>query len=176
MGQLVLLGLRAEAQFVDVVDDLAQIVAALDLVFDFAEDFADFVLDSVRAAGLLLEAVKIGKELATDEVAEVITGLGFVVVHGWIFRSANREIGVPGGLGRGPFLPAVGLVEEKGVLFAVEGGFIGFVLLQCVEVFQEEEPGGLLGVVQLGGAAGLLAEDIVNVLEGLFKHGRRDYS
>ncbi len=120
--------------------------------------------------------MKIGKELATDEVAEVITGLGFVVVHGWIFRSANREIGVPGGFGGGPFVPAVGLVEEESVLFAVEGGFIGFVLLERVEVFQEEEPGGLLGVVQLGGAAGLLAEDIVNVLEGLFKHGRRDYS
>ena len=41
MGQFVLLGLRAEAQLVDVVDDLAQVVAALDLVFDFAENFAD---------------------------------------------------------------------------------------------------------------------------------------
>ena len=32
------------------------------------------------------------------------------------------------------------------------------------------------GVVQLCGAAGLFSEDVVNVLEGLFKHGRRDYS
>src|SRR6266702_3575930 len=99
LRQLMFLGLRAEAELVNVVDDVAQVVAALDLVFDFAEDFANFVLVSVRAAGLLLVAVKIGKELATDEVAEVITGLGFVVVHGWIFRSANREIGVPGGFG-----------------------------------------------------------------------------
>ena len=63
MGQLVLLGLRAEAQFVDVVDDLAQVVAALNLVFDLAEDFADLVFDGVRPGGLLLEAVQVGKEL-----------------------------------------------------------------------------------------------------------------
>ena len=62
--QLVLLGLRAEAQLVDVVDDLAQVVAALDLVFDLAEDFADLVFDGVRPAGLLLEAVQVGEELA----------------------------------------------------------------------------------------------------------------
>ena len=114
------LGLRAEAELVNVVDDVAQVVAALDLVFDFAEDFADFVFDSIRAAGSLLEAVKIGKELAINEIGEVVAGLDFVVVHGRTFRSANREIGVPGGLGCGPFVPAVGLVQEEGVLLAVE--------------------------------------------------------
>ena len=72
MAQLVLLGLRAEAQLVNLVDDLAQVVAALDLVLDFAEDLADFVFHGVRPAGLLLEAVQIGKQLAVDEVAQVI--------------------------------------------------------------------------------------------------------
>jgi hypothetical protein len=57
----VLLGLRAEAQLVNVVDDLAQVVAALDLVLDLAEDFADLVFDGVRPGGLLLEAVQVGK-------------------------------------------------------------------------------------------------------------------
>jgi hypothetical protein len=33
----VLLGLRAEAQLVDVVDDLAQVVAAADVVLDLAK-------------------------------------------------------------------------------------------------------------------------------------------
>ncbi len=68
MGQLVFFGLRAETQFVDVIDDFAEVVAALDLVFDFAEDFADFVFDSVRATGLLLEALQIGKEFVVDEI------------------------------------------------------------------------------------------------------------
>ena len=42
-------------------------------------------------------------------------------------------------------------------------GFVGLVLLQPVEVFQEEQPGGLLGVVELGGAAGFFPEDVVDV-------------
>ena len=50
------------------------------------------------------------------------------------------------------------------------GGFGGLVVLQGVELFQEEQPGGLLGVVQLAGAAGVFPEDVVDVFEGLFKH------
>jgi hypothetical protein len=69
--ELVLLGLRTEAQFVDVVDDLAQVVAALDLVLDLAEDFPDLVLDGIRPAGLLLETMQIRKQLESDEVAEI---------------------------------------------------------------------------------------------------------
>ena len=63
-GEFVLFDLRAEAQFVDVVDDVAQGVAAADLVLDLAEDLADLVLDGVRPARALLEAVQIGEELA----------------------------------------------------------------------------------------------------------------
>ena len=154
-----LLGLGAEAQVVDVVDDLAHVVAALDLVLDLAEDLADLVLDRVRPAGLLLEAVQVGEELLVDEVAQVVAGQGLVVV----------ELAVLA-LGRGPGLPAVGLVEDVGVLLALQRGLVGAVLLQPVEVLQEEQPGRLLGVVELGGAAGLFPEDVVDVLEGLFKH------
>ena len=48
VGQFVLLGLGAETQFVDMVDDFAQVVAALDLVLDLPEDLPDFVFDGVR--------------------------------------------------------------------------------------------------------------------------------
>ena len=61
MGQLVLLGLRTEAQFVDVVDDLAQVVAAGNLVLDLPEYLPDLVFDGVRPACLLLEAVEVGE-------------------------------------------------------------------------------------------------------------------
>ena len=157
--QLVLLGLRAEAQLVDVVDDLAQVVAALDLVLDLAEDLADLVFDGVRPAGLLLEAVQVGKELLIDEIAEVVAGQGLVVV----------ELAVLA-LRRGPALPAVGLVEDVGVLLALQRGLGRLVLLQPVEVLQEQQPRRLLGVVELGRAAGLFPENVVDVLEGLFKH------
>jgi hypothetical protein len=51
----------------------------------------------------------------------------------------------------------------------VEGGFVGTIVFEAVEIFEEEEPGGLFGVVELGGAAGLFAEDVVDVFEGLFE-------
>ena len=76
-----LLGLRAEAQFVDVVDDLAQVVAALNLVLDLAEDLADLVFDGVRPAGSLRKPVQVGKELAVDKVAEVVAGQRLVVIE-----------------------------------------------------------------------------------------------
>ena len=142
-----LFGLRAEAQFVDVVDDLAQVVAAVNLVLDLAEDFADLVFDGVRPGGLLLEAVQVGKELLIDEIAQVVAGHGLVVVDLAVLA-----------LGRGPGFPAVGLVEDEGVFLAFQRGLVGLVLLQAVEVFQEQEPGGLLGVVEFGGATGLLPE------------------
>jgi hypothetical protein len=103
--QFVLFYLRAESQLVDVVDDLAQVVAALDLVLDFTENLTDFVFDSVRPAGLLLEVVKIRKELDVHEVAKVIAGLCLVVIKLPVFAP-----------GRGPFLPTIGLVEDEGVL------------------------------------------------------------
>jgi SAM-dependent MidA family methyltransferase len=43
-------------------------------------------------------------------------------------------------------------------------------LFEVVEVFEEEKPGGLLRLIELGSAAGLLAQDIVDVLECLFEH------
>ncbi len=69
VGQLVLLRLGAEAQLVDMVNDVTEVVAALDLVFDLAEDLPDLVFDGVGAAGLLREAVEVGEELLIDEVA-----------------------------------------------------------------------------------------------------------
>ena len=94
-----------------------------------------------------------------DEAAEVVAGVGGVAVDLAIFA-----------FGGGPDVPAVGFFEDEGVLFAFEGGFVGAVLFEAVEVFEEEEPGGLLGVVELGGAARLFPENVVDILEGLLKH------
>jgi hypothetical protein len=69
-----LLGLGAEPQFVDVVDDLAEVVAALNLVLDLAEYLSDFVFDGVGAGRFLLEFVQVGKELCVHKVAEIVTG------------------------------------------------------------------------------------------------------
>jgi hypothetical protein len=159
VGEFVLFGLRAEVQLVDMVDDFAQVVAALNLVFDLAEDFADFVFDGIGTGGALLEAVEVGEELGVDEIAEVVSGERFVVVElaGLVF-------------GRRPGFPAIGFFEKEGVFLSVEFGFGATVLLEAVEILEEQEPGGLLGVVEFGGAAGFLAEDVIDVSEGLFEH------
>ena len=110
--QFVLLGLRAETQFVDMVDDLAQVVAALNLVLDLAEDFADLVFDGVRPGGLLLEAVEIGEELLIDEIAKIVAGQSGVVIELAVLT-----------LGCGPGFPAIGFVEDVGVFLALKFGF-----------------------------------------------------
>jgi hypothetical protein len=74
MREFVFLGLRAEAQFVNVVEDFAQVVAALNLVLDLAENLSDFVFERVRAGCFLLELLQVGKELGVYEVAEVVAG------------------------------------------------------------------------------------------------------
>jgi len=77
----VLFGLGGEAEPVDVVDDFAEVVAALDAVLDLAENFPDLVFDGVRAGSLGLEAVQVGEELAVDEGDQVVAGEGDVVVN-----------------------------------------------------------------------------------------------
>jgi hypothetical protein len=64
-----LLCLRPEPQFVDMVDDFTKVVAAGDLVVDLAEDLTYFVFNRVRPAGLLFESMQVGKELLVDKVA-----------------------------------------------------------------------------------------------------------
>ena len=160
MRKLMLLVLGTELQFVDMVDDLPQVVARLNLVLDFAENFTDLVFDRIRSRRLLLEAVQVGDQLVVDEVPEVITGLRLVVVDLAIFVLRRR-----------PHIPAVLLLEDVLVFFPLHRGFVGFVLLQAVEILQEQQPGSLLDVVQFGRATGLFPEHIVDILECLFKHG-----
>jgi hypothetical protein len=107
--------------------------------------------------------VQVGEQLAVDEGDEVVAGQSGVVV----------DLAVHA-LRRGPRFPAVGFIEDVGVFLAVEGGFGGLVVLQGVEVFQEQEPGGLLGVIQFAGATGVFPEHVVDIFEGLFEHWSRN--
>jgi hypothetical protein len=109
MGEFVLLLLRAEAQLIDMVDDLAQVVAALDLVFDLAKDLADLVLDGVRPAGLLLETMQVWKELEIDELGEIRACLGNVVIKLSILT-----------LGCGPVFPPVRFIEDEAVALPLQ--------------------------------------------------------
>ena len=57
------------------VDDLPQVVAALDAVFDLAEDLANLVFDGVRPAGFLLEPVQVREQFPVDEGEQVVAGI-----------------------------------------------------------------------------------------------------
>jgi hypothetical protein len=73
-------------------------------------------------------------------------------------------------LWRGPAFPSVRLVEDVIVLLAFERGFGALVPLKIVEVFQEQQPGRLLGVIELSGTAGFLSKDVVDIFERLLEH------
>ena len=77
--------------------------------------------------------------------------------------------GTGGILGSSPGGPAILGVENGGVGLVLEGGFHGTGFFEIVQVLQEEQPGGLLDIIQFGGTSGLFPEDIVYILKGLFE-------
>ncbi len=104
--------------------------------------------------------MQIGVEFSVDVVDQVVAGEGGIVVKitVWGFR-------------RGPGRPAVVVINDEAVGLAEQFGLHRPLLLQIIQIFQEQHPGGLLSVVQLRGAARLFPEYIVDILEGLFEHG-----
>jgi hypothetical protein len=70
--EFVLLFLGAKPQLVDVLQGIPQAVATLKLVLDLAKNLANLVFDGVGAAGPLLEALQVGKQLAVDVVDQVV--------------------------------------------------------------------------------------------------------
>ena len=104
--------------------------------------------------------MQVGEELLAYEVAEVVAGKGGVMVEFAILI-----------LGCGPGFPTIEFVEDVGVLLSLQLGFVGSVLFESFEVLQEEEPGGLLRVVQLSSAASFFEETVVNIFERLLELG-----
>ena len=44
-------------------------------------------------------------------------------------------------------------------------------LLKIIQVLQEQQPGGLLGIVKLGCATGFFPKNVINISKSLFEHG-----
>ncbi len=141
------------------VNDLSQVVTALNAVRDLAEDLPDLVLDRVRPAGLLLERLQVREQPVSHEFCEIIADHGDVVVNLAILPLRCR-----------PCFPAVRLVEDVRVLSAFQFRFCGLVSFQSVQILQEQQPGRFFGVVQFTGTSGFLAKNVVDVFEGLFEH------
>jgi hypothetical protein len=108
-----------------------------------------------------LFSCSLGEQHVVHEFPQVVAGFRLVVVDLAVFAL----------VGYGPAFPSMVLVQDVAVFLSLKRGFVGLVLLQAVKVFQEQQLGSLLGVVELGGAAGLFREDIVDVFEGLLERG-----
>ena len=70
--------------------------------------------------------------------------------------SGRKRVAVlaPANAGRSPRFPAIGLFDDVGIFFAVQRGFGGFVLFESGQIFQEQQPRGLFGVIEFRGAKG----------------------
>ncbi len=160
MGKLVLFLLGTEAELIHQIQCIPQGIAALEFIADLGKDLPDLVLNGVRGSSPLAEAPEGGEEDTIDKVNQVIPGQGRI----WI--------SCPVSLFRGrPLRPAVLLLNDKTVFPSLQFARQGPFLLQVIQVFEKEEPGGLLGIVQLRGAAALFPEYIIDIFKGLFKHG-----
>jgi hypothetical protein len=56
------------------------------------------------------------------------------------------------------------------VLLALKFGLLLVGLLEIIEIFEEQDPGSLFGVIKFCSAAGLFPQDVIDILEGLFEH------
>lgn len=65
------------------------------------------------------------------------------------------------------------LVEDRRVLPPFQLGDVCPFCLKVIEILQEEDPGGLLDIVQLGRCPLFGAEGLIDVVEGVFEHGLR---
>jgi hypothetical protein len=97
-----------------------------------------------------LKACRYGNKFLIDEGEQVVAAQGGVVVDLAVFVLRGC-----------PAFPAVGLVDDVDVFLPVQLGFHLLFVFQGVEVFQEQQPGRLFGVVQFTGAAGVLPQDVV---------------
>ena len=64
----------------------------------------------------------------------------------------------------------MGFVNDVGVGLAQKLGFHLPLALQVVQIFQEQHPGGLFGVVRFRGASRLFPQNIVHSLKSLLEH------
>ena len=126
----------------------------MNLVFQLAEDFPNLVFDLMGGVGLLLERLQIGEKIVVDKLDQIIAGQRVVVVERAVLIPWSRPAG-----------PAVLFVEDVAVLFAGELSLHRPLGFQIVQIFQKQHPRGLLGVVELGGTACVLTQDIVDIFE-----------
>lgn len=138
MGELVFLLLGTEAELIHQIQGITQGIAALEFIADLGKDLPDLVLNGVRRSSSLPESPEIGKELAVHIVDQIIPGQGRIQISRPVRLFRSRPLG-----------PAMLFLQDKAVFLPLQFRSQGPFLFQIIQVFKKEEPGGLLGIVQL---------------------------
>ncbi len=79
--QVTFFSISPETKFINPVNYFPQIIAALDAIFQLAEDFAYFVLDGGQAFDRSLKGFEVGKKLPVDKFFKIFTSRGIVMVY-----------------------------------------------------------------------------------------------
>ena len=152
MAHLMLLGMRTETEFIDAVDDFPEVVAALNPVFQFAENLPDLVLDGVGTFSRGLELFEVGGRVprSRSRQGRRLSGLcgGPVAVAAFRCR---------------PLIPLIFRSNDVGVGLAGEFRCSIFVSFQVVQVFQEQHPGSLFNIIQFAPTACVFMENIIYI-------------
>jgi len=144
----VALGLAVEVDGVELVDDLAQQVAALHVVVGVFKHTAHHVATRV-APGITTEAFQGGKQLVVDKAQQHVAGDAFGI--------------------RRPVAPAHGFGDRALVVVAGEFEFF----LERVKHFEEQQPGELRDALGVAINAAVLAHDVLDGFDdaGEIGHG-----
>ena len=75
-----------------------------------------------------------------------------------------------------PLRPSVFALDDRGVLRIGKFSAELASTLEVIEVFEEEDPGGLLDVIELARATSILVEDVIDILEGVLEHSGQPFA
>jgi len=158
IGHLVLLLAGLELQAVYLLNDVPHTIPAYQFIAEFGEDETDFDLDGGVIRLSLSQVLQIREELAIDELYEVISHQGVMDV---VFPgSGSRHC---------PGIPPVLFIQDWGIDTSTQESRHLVLLVQIIQIFQEENPGRLLHIIQFAAASFIGTQSVVYILEDLLE-------
>ena len=157
-----LLLVGSELKGVHQVQDFTEVVPAVNFVFELGKNLSDFVLNGLGVIGTLFESCEVWEQVAVHKLHQVGTRHGLVMVKLSILA-----------FGTCPHVPAVLFAQNRIVMLSPQCGLIGLLRLQFMQMTEEQHPGGLSNVIEFTVGSCILVQDVINVLECVFKHGKR---
>ena len=157
--ELVLLLTRLKVKRIYECEDLTKIVATGDTIFELREYLSDLVLDGLRVLGIMTEVLEIRKESRIHEVDEILSDKSDMMIDLPILS-----------LRYCPSIPLELWSDEWTVFSTREDRDITTIPFEIIKILQEEDPWGLLDIVECTPTSSIFVEDIIDIFEGLFEH------